>query len=73
MLVTLLWGLGGFLVAQFALVFVANLTTSDKDNAFLPKVYAAVRWLTSANARVAAAAGQWVREKWLAWRARRKS
>ncbi len=62
---------GGFLAIQFALVFVANLTTSERDNAFLPKIYAAVRWVTTANARAAAAAGQWVRARWDAWRARR--
>ena len=62
---------GGVLAVQFALVFVANVTTSDRDNAFLPKVYAAVRWVTTLNARAAAAAGRFVRARWDAWRARR--
>ena len=49
----------------------ARVTTSERDNAFLPKVYAAVRWVTTANARLAAAAGRMVRARWDAWRASR--
>ena len=67
----LLTVVGGFLALQFAMVFMANLTTSERDNAFLPKVYAAVRWVTTANARLAAAAGRMVRARWDAWRASR--
>ena len=71
MLMMMLWGAGGFLAIQFAMVFVANVTNSERDNAFLPRVYAAVGWLTTANARMAAAAGRWVRARWDAWRASR--
>ncbi len=68
----LFWGVFGLLALQFAANFVAALTSSDRDDAFLPRVYAAVRWLTTANGRAGAAAGRFARARWYAWRARRE-
>ena len=64
-------GAVAWLTLQFAGNFVASVTTSDRDDAYLARVAGWFNWLLSANGRAGAWAGRWARARWDAWRARR--
>ncbi len=67
----LFWGAVALLAVQFAACFVAAVTTSERDNAWLSRAAGWVSWLVSATGRAGAVSGAWARARWDAWRARR--